>query len=131
MKIHRAFLVATFLILAAVSMASAQDEPSPSPTGVPPKMLLLVHQEFTFGKAAERRKFAIAAAHAHEQWKAPISWIDLESLTGPPQTLFFDSLDSFEELDKDFAVFRQLFAAHPELSHLQEQIEALLTSETT
>jgi len=111
-------------------MASAQDE-SPNPAGAPPKMLLLVHQEINFGRAAERRKLEIASAHAYDQWKVPISWIDLESITGPPQALFLDPLDSFEELDKDFAVFGQLFAAHPELAHMQEQIEALLSSETT
>ncbi len=130
MNVQRVFLLATLLLLTCASMASAQDE-SPSPAGAPPKMLLLVHQEINFGRAAERRKLEIASAHAYDQWKVPISWIDLESITGPPQALFLDPLDSFEELDKDFAVFGQLFAAHPELAHMQEQIEALLSSETT
>ena len=130
MNVQRVFLLATLLLLTCASMASAQDE-SPNPAGAPPKMLLLVHQEINFGRAAERRKLEIASAHAYDQWKVPISWIDLESITGPPQALFLDPLDSFEELDKDFAVFGHLFAAHPELAHMQEQIEALLSSETT
>src|SRR6266571_1417323 len=130
MNVQRVFLLATLLLLTCASMASAQDE-SPNPAGAPPKMLLLVHQEINFGRAAERRKLEIASAHAYDQLKVPISRIDLESITGPPQALFLDPLDSFEELDKDFAVFGHLFAAHPELAHMQEQIEALLSSETT
>src|SRR6266571_3146023 len=94
MNVQRVFLLATLLLLTCASMASAQDE-SPNPAGAPPKMLLLVHQEINFGRAAERRKLEIASAHAYDQWKVPISWIDLESITGPPQALFLDPLASF------------------------------------
>jgi hypothetical protein len=131
MKIHRLSLVALTLVLVYATVASAQDEPPPNPAGVPPKVVLLVRQEFAFGKAAERRKLEIAAARAYEQWKAPTPWIELESLTGSPHALFFDPLDSFEELDEDSAAFGQLFTAHPELARMQEQIEALLVSQTT
>jgi hypothetical protein len=131
MNIQRVFLVAILLTLAGASTSVAQEEPSPNPAGSPPKMFLLVHQEIKFGKAAERRKLEIASAHAYDQLKVPLFWIDSESLTGPPRALFFDPLDSFEDLDKDFATFSQLFAAHPELAGMQEQIEALLSHEST
>jgi len=131
MNSQRAFLVNAFILLACGAAAFAQDPTTPNTAGAPPKMLLLVRQEIQFGKAGERRKLEVASARAYDRLKVPLSWIDLESLTGPPQVLFFDPIDSYQELDNDFVVFGQLFAAHPELAHFQEQIETLLAGETT
>jgi len=131
MNNRRAFLAVAPLLLACGLNVYAQDQPAPNSAGAPPKMLLLVHQEIQFGKAGERRKLEVASARAYDRLKVPLSWIDLESLTGPPQALFFDPIDSYQALDNDFAVFGQLFSAHPEVAHYQEQIEALLVNETT
>ena len=131
MNIQRAFLIIALLTLTAGATALAQDQPAPTSAGAPPKMLLLVHQEIRFGQGAERRKLEIASARAYDRLKVPLSWIELESLTGPPQALFFDPLDSYQELDNDFGLFAQLFSAHPELAHYQEQIETLLVNEAT
>jgi hypothetical protein len=131
MNSQRAFVVNALILLACGAVAFAQDPATPNTAGAPPKMLLLVHQEIQFGKAGERRKLEISSARAYDRLKVPVSWIDLESLTGPPQALFFDPVDSYQELDNDFALFGQLFTAHPELAHFQEQIESLLVNEAT
>jgi hypothetical protein len=90
------------LWFAFVLSASSQGDDFPTVAGAPPKMLLLVHQEFRSGKARERRKIDVSISHACDQLAVPNSWIDLESITGPPQALFFDPFDSFEQLDAAF-----------------------------
>jgi hypothetical protein len=128
----RHLLLSTLLLLpACASIASAQDQGSISDAAAPPNMLLLVRQEIRSGKAAERRKLEIASARAYDQLKVPISWIDLESLTGPPEALFFDPLDSYDNLDQSFAMYGQLLASHPDLARMQEDIETLVTGERT
>lgn len=131
MKLRRLFFAAALLVLAGTPVAFAQGEPSPIAAGAPPKMLLLVHQGIKFGKAGERRKLEVASARAYERLEVPLSWVDLQSISGPPEALFCDPLVSFEQLDQDFAIFGQLVSAHPELARMQEQIEALLSSEST
>ena len=131
MKIHLRFLATTFLLFACVSRASAQAEDFPTIAGAPPKLLVLVHQEFKFGKAAERRKIEVAISRACDQLAVPNSWIDLESISGQPEALFFDPFDSFEQLDTAFTVWGRLFAAHSELARMQEEIETLVSAERT
>src|SRR5260370_421815 len=94
-------------------------------------MLLLVHQEFRFGKAGERQKLEVSISRACEHLNVPNDWIDLESISGPPEALFFDPFDSFEHLDAAFADWGRIFATHPELARMQEESKALLTSERT
>jgi hypothetical protein len=98
---------------------------------VPPKLLLLVHQQFQPGKAGERQKLAAAITRACDRLDVPNSWIDLESITGPTESLSFDPFDSFEQVGKAFAAWGQLFATHPEVGRLQEQIRALVSTEST
>jgi hypothetical protein len=131
MKIHRRFLFAPFLMLAAASMVSAQEEPSPNPSAAPPNMLLLVHREIYSSKAGERQKLEAAMSRACDHLHVPNDWIDLESLTGPPEALSFDPFDAFEQLDTAIAEWGRIFAAHPELARMQEEIKALATSERT
>jgi hypothetical protein len=131
MKTRHSLLSTLLLLLACASIASAQEQATSSDAATPPNMLLLVRQEIKFGKAAERRKLEIACAHAYDQLKVPISWIDLESLTGPPEALFFDPLDSYDQLDQYFAIYGQLMVSHPDLAHMQEEIEALVSGEKT
>jgi hypothetical protein len=131
MRRNRPFLGIIFLLLAHVSIARAQTETVANPATAPPKILLLVHQQFKFGSESARQKLEVSIVHACDRLEVPNSWIDLQSITGPPETLSFDPFDSFEQVDKAFAVWGQLFAAHPQLANLQEQIRALETSEGT
>src|SRR2546427_11063080 len=116
MKIHLRFLATTFLLFACVLRASAQAEDFPTIAGAPPKMLLLVHQEFKFGKPAERRKIEVAISRACVRLAVPNSWIDLESISAQPEALFFDPFESFEQLDTALTVRARFFEAHSPLA---------------
>jgi hypothetical protein len=109
----------------------AQVQVAAVPAVAPPKLLLLVHQQVKLGKEGERRKLEVATTRVCARLSVPNSWIDLESITGPPEALFFDPLDSFEHLDKALVVWGQLLASHPELARMQEQIRELVSSERT
>ncbi len=131
MKIHLRFLATALLFFSCVVRASAQGDDFPTVAGAPPKMLLLVHQEFKFGKAAERRKIEVAISRACDPLAVPNSWIDLESISGPTEALFFDPFDSFEQLDTAFVEWGRIFATRPELARMQEEIQALVAAERT
>jgi hypothetical protein len=131
MKNHRLILTTAFLVSACASIASAQVEDFPNLAGTPPKVLLLVHQEFKSGKAGERQELEVAISRACDHVSVPNSWIDLESITGFPRALFFDPFDSFEHVDSAFAEWPQIFAAHPDLARMQEELKALVSSERT
>jgi hypothetical protein len=124
-------LATLFLLLASAPMASAQLDDSPNIAAGPPKVLLVVHQQIKFGHEDERRKLEISLTRACDRLDVPNSWIDLESLTGEPEALFFDPFDSFEHLEKAAAGWGQLFLTHPDLARMQQQIKTLVTSEKT
>lgn len=131
MRRNRPFLEIIFLLLAHVSIVRAQTEKVASRATAPPKILLLVHQQIKFGSESARQKLEVSIVHACDRLEVPNSWIDLQSITGPPEALSFDPFDSFEQVDKAYVVWGQLYAAHPQLANLQEQIRALETSEGT
>jgi hypothetical protein len=125
------FAAIVFLSMVCVSNASARVDESPNPAAAPPNMLLLVHQEFRFGKEGERQKLEIAISRACDHLKVPNDWIDLESISGPPEALFFDPFDSFEQVDTAFADWPRIYAEHPELARAQEELRALVAAERT
>lgn len=120
-----------FLIVLSLSVARAQDaEPEETPT-TPPKIVLLVYRKIQFGKASERQKLEVGMSRACDRVAVPNLWIDLESLTGPPETLSFDPFASFAHVDRAFSNWGQIYATHPELARLQQQIDTTLASERT
>lgn len=131
MKAYLRFLATAFLLLICVLRASAQDADFPNLAGTPPKLLLLVHQEFRSGKAAERRKIEVAISRACDHLAVPNSWIDLESISGPPEALFFDPFDSFEQIETAFVEWGHIFATRPEIARMQEELQALIVAERT
>jgi hypothetical protein len=94
-------------------------------------VLLLVYQQMLPGKASERQRLEVDTARRFDELNVPITWIELEAVTGPPQALFFDRASSFEELDRAGAVLGNTFATHPELAQQQQQIEERLASSRT
>lgn len=124
-------LAVIVLCFACALCASAQVDESPNPAAEPPNMLVLVHQEFRFGKEGERQKLAASIARACDHLNVPNDWIDLESISGSPESLSFDPFDSFEQVDAAFADWPRIFAAHPELARMQGEITALLTGQRT
>jgi hypothetical protein len=112
-------------------MLSAQTN---EPTGsiyAPPALLVLVHQEFQFGKETARQQLEAAISRACEHLKVPNSWIDLQSITGQPEALSFDPFDSFEQVDEAFAAWPRIYGSHPELARMQQEIRTLETSDRT
>jgi hypothetical protein len=131
MKNRRSFLAIVLFLVTCVSTGSAQTEKPVSPATAPPKLLLLVHQQFKFGSESARQKLEASVVRACDRLAVPNSWVDLQSITGPPEALSFDAFDSFEQIDNAFVGWGRLFASHPQLASLQEQIRALEISQST
>ncbi|HUC54277.1 MAG TPA: hypothetical protein VMR90_09540 [Candidatus Cybelea sp.] len=131
MNAKRFALAITVLWFLCAQNLSAQVDESPNPAASPPNMLVLVHQEFRFGKEGERQKLAALMARACDPLNVPNDWIDLEAISGSPESLSFDPFDSFEQVDAAFAGWPRIFAAHPELARTQEEYNALLVGERT
>ena len=131
MTVIRRLAAIVLLSLAYSSISLGQDNRTVNPTPAPPNLLLLVRQEIQYGKANARKKLGVAIARACNRLEVPNSWIDLQSLTGPREALFFDPFDSFEQLEQSFDGWKQIYAAHPDLARMQEEIDSLLTSERT
>lgn len=127
----RPFAAIIFLSLVGASILSAQDKKAANPAAAPPNLVLLVRQEIQYGKASARQKLEVATTRACDRLDVPNSWIDLQSLTGQREVLSFDPFDSFEHLEQSFAGWGQLYAAHPDLARMQEEIDALVASERT
>jgi hypothetical protein len=94
-------------------------------------LVLLVQQAFSAGKTPERHKLEVAISRACDHLNVPNSWIDFESITGQRETLFLDPFDSFEHVDTAFVEWGRIFAAHPELARMQEELQTLVSSERT
>ena len=122
---------AILLSLVCASILSGQDAKAANPPAGPPSILLFVHQEILPGRASDRQKLETNIARACDRLDAPSFWIDLQSLTGPRGALFFDTFDSFEHLEESDANWRQFYAAHPDLTRVKDDIDALVGSERT
>jgi hypothetical protein len=120
---------AIFLLLAGASMLAGQEQKTENPTVEPSNLVLLVRQEIQPGRSSEREKLEVTIARACDRQEVPSYWIDLQSLTGAREALFFDPFDSFEQLEQAGAGWRQFFATHPELARAHEEIKGLLANE--
>jgi len=122
--------VVCLLLLVCIENVAAQNPPTPNP-GVPPRVLLLVYQQFLPGKAGTRQAVQMDIARNFDRLEVPVTWIELEALTGPPEALFFDPASSFDEIDKTGTALAQFYATHSDLAQSQGQIlEAISTSRT-
>ncbi|HYL62066.1 MAG TPA: hypothetical protein VE077_05540 [Candidatus Methylomirabilis sp.] len=131
MKMFRCFIAVAVLWTISGPLAGAQSQQAaPSPAAAP-EVLVLVHQQFQFGKEGARQKIEAAISRACDQIDVPNLWIDLQSITGEPESLSFDPMDSFAQVDDAFAAWGQIYASHPELARMQEQIRAMETGERT
>jgi hypothetical protein len=119
------------LIVVSASILPAQDQKAANPAAAPPNLVLLLHQEIQAGKTKERQKLESSISRACDRLETPNDWIGLQSISGAQEALFFDPFDSFEDLGKSKIEWRQLFAAHPDLAQLQEEIDGLVVSDRT
>jgi hypothetical protein len=127
---HWIAMAAAFALIFAGS-ASGQTKDSTWPATAPPKLALLVYQRFPFEKMTESGKALAAAARACANLEVPNSWIVMDSVTAEPEVLSFDPFDSFAHIDKAYAAWGPIYAAHPELAKAQAQIIGVLKSQRT
>jgi len=125
----RALVPVLLLSTFCATVANGQNTSAVNPAVTPPNVLLLVRQEFQFGKESARQKIELATAQAAARLDVPYTWIDLESLSGRRETILFDPFDSFDHMEQSLAGWRKIYAAHTDLARLQEQIDTLLVSE--
>jgi hypothetical protein len=120
---------AILLSLACSTIVSGQETKAANPAAEPPSVLLLVHQEFLPGRALERQKLQTNISRACDRLEVPSFWIDLQSLTGSRESLFFDTFDSFEHMEQSDANWSQFYSAHPDLTRIKEDIDGLVENE--
>ena len=123
-----------FQLLASGLGLMAQEQPihkNLNPAAVPPNLLLLVRQEVQLGKATDYQKLEVGLARAADRLDAPNSWIEMQSMSGTRESVFFDLFDSFEHLEGARLDWLQLVSSHAEIGRLQEQIDTLVASERT
>jgi hypothetical protein len=116
------------LILACASLCGAQPTASPAS---PPKILLLVRQQFKPGTGLHRERLERAMSRACNSLDAPIYWMEMQAFTGSPEALLFGLYDSFEDVEKAGTVLGSLYQAHPDLAQIQAGIDETLASQRT
>lgn len=131
MTIAHFIAVAAAFALICVEGAAGQTKDPASAETAPPKLAVLVYQRFPLDKMAESGKALAAAARACANLDVPNSWIVMDSVTGEPEGLSFDPFDSFAHINKAFAEWGPIYAAHPELGKAQAQIMGALQSQRT
>jgi hypothetical protein len=112
------------LCLTCFSVCSAQP-------AAPPKILLLVRQQFKPGKVPARERLERATSAVYNRLEVPVYWMEMQAFTGPPEALFFAPYDSFEAIEKALPVLGPFEEAHPELIRWQDGINDSLASERT
>jgi hypothetical protein len=117
------------LILACASLCGAQ--PTAASPASPPKILLLVRQQFKPGIGLHRERLERAMSRAYNLLDVPIYWMEMQAFTGAPEALFFGPYDSFEGVEKAGAVLGSLYQAHPDLAQIQAGIDETLASQRT
>lgn len=120
------FALSTLFAFPALPGASGQTLPS-----APPNILLLVRQEFKPESESAREKLALELVQACSQLDVPNQWIDLQSITGSPETLSFDPFDSFAAVDDAYAGWAAINAAHPDVARMQDDVRAMELGERT
>src|SRR5215472_8245540 len=127
---HCIAMIATIALICVGGATHQTKDPVKSETA-PPKLVVLVYQRFPFDKAAAAGSYLSRAARACANLEVPNSWIVLDSVTGEQEVLSFDPFDSFAHVNKAFAEWGRIYAAHPELGELQAQINGALASQRT
>src|SRR5690348_14225973 len=126
---HLIAMTAAFALICSGAGGQTKD-PVGSETA-PPKLAVLVYQRFPLDKMAASGKALAAAARACANIDVPNSWIVMDSVTGEPEALSFDPFDSFAHVNKAFAAWGPIYAAHPELGRAQAQIIGALQRQRT
>lgn len=124
-------LVTFLLTQSALAQTAPQAAPQAQYSIAAPKALVLVYQQFLPGKAGTRQNLEMEVARTFDRLSVPISWIELESLTGTSEALFIDPVSSFAEIEKVGSSLAQLYATQAGLAQSQQQIDDLIASSRT
>jgi hypothetical protein len=116
-------------IATSASILPAQDQKPANESAAPPALLLLVHQQAYPGKSAEREKLIAAESRISDRLDSAYYWIDLESITGDPESLLCFPFDSYNHMQQSNEEWKQLLTAHPEIDRMRGELESLIGSQ--
>ena len=117
-----------FITIISASGTFGQDKKAANLSAAPPNLLLLVRQDVQLSRASEQEKLQVNLSHACDRQGAPSFWINLQSLTGSPESMILDPFDSYEHFEQSRADWRQFNSVHPDLSRLQDEINQMTGS---
>lgn len=110
---------------------SAQENSANGTNPGPPKFLNMVHQELKPGRLGAYDEIESSIAHVYNRENVPVYWVELESMTGPPEVLSLNFYASTEEIDQAMGALNAGLAAHPELAQMQDRLLQENTSSGT
>ncbi|HKV26964.1 MAG TPA: hypothetical protein VJN90_01660 [Candidatus Acidoferrales bacterium] len=125
MRLKSVFLViAIFLAgLWAVSpIAPGQTNQPLSQAGAPSKVINIVHEALIPGKESAYADLLARIADSYSRAKIPVYWLTSQSLTGSPDAMSLNFLDSFADAETVLHALGEAMVAHPELMPLQERL---------
>jgi hypothetical protein len=128
------FILVSVLALLTTAAYSQTPPPAAPPAQyatTAPKVLLAVYQQFLPGKAGTRQNLEMEVARTFDRLAVPISWIELESLTGTSEALFLDPVNSFAEIEQAGTALAQLYNTRADLAQSQQQIDDLVANSRT
>jgi hypothetical protein len=124
-------IAAILALLAGASVSWSQAQKESKDTATPPKLLLLKHRDIQPGRGSEWQKLRATTAQACDRFDVTPYWIELHSLSGPREELFFSPLDSFEELEHVANDWRTFYATHRDLAHVEQEMDGNVEAERT
>jgi hypothetical protein len=113
------------IFCACAAVTSGQTRKPANSSAAPPRVLRLVSQDMAISRKTDKEKLQTAMSRACDRLEAPSSWIDLQSLSGSPETILFESFDSYEHWEQSLAQWNKFYIRHPEVAHLQEEIDSI------
>ena len=134
MKSKNCFTPLTIVLFVSVFVCTmpAQENSADVTQAGPPKYLNMVHQELKPGRTGAYDELETSIARIYNREGLPFFWVELESITGPPEALHLNLFDSSEEMAKAMGALNAGLAAHPELVQMQDRLlQENTSSETT
>lgn len=119
--------ISIFFACTAVTLGQTRNPANSS--AAPPRLLRLVSQDVAISRNPDKEKLQTTIARACDHLEAPSYWIDLQSLSGSPEAVLFEPFDSYEDWEQSLARWNKFYTHHPDVAHLQEEIDRLSAGE--
>jgi hypothetical protein len=115
------------LIILPVALAcccplGAQENSAKDANPGPPKFLNMIHQELKPGRLGAYDELESSIARVYNRENIAVYWVELESMTGPPEVLSLNFYASTEEMDQATGAWNAGLAAHPDLAQMQDRL---------